>query len=88
LVFIGIMVQTTQINVRLDDFFLGKAKRYAQKHGFSTIQELMKESLREKMFGELMISKEELMLVKKLARASEEKGLWGTEKALFQKLKR
>ena len=88
MVFIGIMTQTTQINVRLDDSFLGKAKKYAQQHGFSTVQELMKESLREKLFGEPMITKEELMLVKKLAKATEEKGLWGTEEELFQKLKR
>jgi hypothetical protein len=87
-VLIGIMTQTTQINVRLDDSFLGKARKYAQKNGFNTVQELMKESLREKLFGEPMITKEELMLVKKLARATEEKGLWGTEEELFQKLKR
>jgi hypothetical protein len=82
------MTQTTQINVRLDDSFLGKARKYAQKNGFSTVQELMKESLREKLFDEPVITKEELMLVKKLAGVTEEKGLWGTEEELFQKLKR
>ena len=88
MVFIGIMAITTQINERMDDSFLNKAKSYAQKHGFGNVQELIKESLREKLFGEPMITKEELMLVKKLAKATEEKGLWGTEEELFQKLKR
>lgn len=82
------MAQTTQINVRLEDAFLVKARKYAQKHGFSTVQELMKESLREKLFNEPIITKEELMLVKKLAKATEENGLLGTEKELFKKLKR
>ncbi len=82
------MTQTTQINVRMDDAFLEKARNYAQKHGFSNVQELMKESLREKLFGEPIITKEEVMLVKKLAKATEEKRLWGTEEELFQKLRR
>jgi hypothetical protein len=68
--------------------FLEKQGSTLKKNGFNTVQELMKESLREKLFGEPMITKEELMLVKKLARATEEKGLWGTEEELFQKLKR
>ena len=82
------MAQTTQINMRMDDDFLGKAKSYAQKHGFSNVQELMKETLREKLFDEPMITKEELMLVRMLAKATEEKNLWGTEEELFEKLKR
>jgi Arc/MetJ-type ribon-helix-helix transcriptional regulator len=82
------MTQTTQINIRLEDSFLGKARKYAQKHGFSNVQELLKESLREKLFDEPMITKEELVLVKKLAKATEEKNLWGTEDELFQKLRR
>ncbi len=82
------MAETTQINVRMEDNFLDKAKGYAQEHGFGNVQELIKETLRERLFGETLITKEELMLVRKLARATEEKNLWGTEEELFEKLRR
>lgn len=79
---------TKQVNLRLSDNLLGKASLYAKKHGFSNIQELIKETLREKMFEQSVISKEELMLVKKLAEVSEKKNLFGTEGELFKKLRR
>ena len=82
------MTTATQLNVRLADPLLDKATTYAKKNGFCNIQELIKESLREKVFGEAIITKEELMLVKKLAQLSEEKNLWETEEKLFNKLKR
>lgn len=81
------MAETTQINVRLEDNFLNRAKTYAQKHGFGNVQELMKETLRERLFP-MELTKEELMLVKKLAQVTEEKNLWGTEEELFSKLER
>ena len=64
------------------------ASEYAKKHGFGNVQELIKESLREKLFEESIITNEELMLVKKLAQLTQEKHLWGTEEQLFKKLKR
>lgn len=82
------MTQTTQINVRMEDNFLNRARRYAQEHGFGNVQELIKESLRERLFGETLITKEELMLVKKLVSATEENNLFGTEEELFGKLRR
>ena len=82
------MTETTQINVRMEDNFLDKAKNYAKKHGFGNVQELIKEALRERLFSETLITKEELMLVKKLAQVTEEKNLWGTEEELFEKFKR
>jgi hypothetical protein len=87
LVFFGIMTTTTQINVRLPDQILSTASHYAKKHGFGNIQELIKESLREKLFP-LELNKEELMLVKKLAQVTEKKNLWGTEEELFNKLRK
>ena len=48
----------------------------------------MKETIREKLFGEPEISKEELALVKKLVNVSEKKNLYGTEEELFTKLNR
>ena len=78
----------TQINLRLPEKVLVSAKSYMEEHGFSTLQEFIKEAIREKLFDELEISKEELTLVKKLVEVSEKKNLYGTEKYLFDKLKR
>ncbi|MBI2575454.1 hypothetical protein HYV82_06240 [Candidatus Woesearchaeota archaeon] len=76
-----------QINVRLPGTILISAKTYAEEHGFSSIQELIKEAIREKLFEQPEISKEELALVRKLVEASEKKNLYGTEEQLFKKLK-
>ena len=81
------MTTTTQINVRLPNQFLVTAKKYVKKHGFSNMQELIKESLREKLFP-AELTKEELVLVKKLAQVTETKNLWGSEEDLFSNLKR
>lgn len=43
-----------QINVRLPKSMLSKAEAYAKKHGFATIQELIKASLREKFEDEFL----------------------------------
>lgn len=39
-----------QLNLRLPDNLLEKARAFAKENGFSNIQELIKESLREKLF--------------------------------------
>jgi len=79
---------STQINLRLSEEFINSAKKQAEAQGFSTIQEFIKEVLREKLFHENEISKEELVLVKKLIQANEEKSLYGTEEELFEKLRK
>ena len=81
-------IMNTQINVRLPEKMIVLAQTYAEKHGFNTMQEFIKELMREKLFGESAISKEELTLVKKLIEASEKKNLYGTEAELFNKLRR
>ena len=81
-------IMNTQINVRLPEKMLVSAQTYVEKHGFNTVQDLIKELMREKLFEEPTISKEELTLVKKLIEASEKKNLYGTEAELFNKLKR
>ena len=78
----------TQINLRLPKSTLTSARSYVKEHGFGTIQEFIKETIREKLFDEPEISKEELALVKKLAEVSEKKNLYGTEEELFKKLGR
>ena len=84
---VSIDTMNTQINLRMPPKMLVSAKSYAEEHGFSTVQEFIKETLREKLFEE-DITKKEMVLVKKLVKATEEKGLYGTEKELFKKLKR
>ena len=81
----GIMGE--QINVRLSEQMLMSAKNYAKANGFDNVQELIKETLREKLF-ETQISNKELALVKKLALASEKNNLYSSEKELFRKLRR
>ncbi len=76
----------TQINVRMSDELLNTAQKYAEKNGFGNVQELMKESLREKLFPS--ITKEELVLVKKLIQVTNKKGLWKSEEELFKALER
>ena len=78
----------TQISLRLPEKMLVSAESYVEKHGFSTLQEFIKELMREKLFEEPLISKKELALVKKLIEASEKKNLYGTEAELFSKLRR
>lgn len=78
----------TQINIRLPEKILISAKSYAEEHGFGTIQDFIKETVREKLFDEPEITKEELDLVKKLVEVSEKKNLYGTEEELFKKLSR
>ena len=78
----------TQINLRLSEKMLSSAKSYANKNGFGTVQEFIKETVREKLFEKPEINKEELILVKKLAEISLKKNLFGTEEELFKRLKR
>ena len=78
----------TQINLRLPQKILVSAKSYAEEHGFGNIQDFIKEAVREKLFDEPEITKEEFELVKKLAEVSEKKNLYGTEEGLFKKLRR
>ncbi len=64
------------------------AKNYAKKHGFASIQEFIKETIREKLFEGPDITKAEYSLVQKLAQVAEKENLYGTEEELFKKTKR
>ena len=86
MVSIGIM--NAQINLRMPQKLLDSVKSYSDEHGYGSIQDFIKETIREKLFDEPEISREELALVRKLAEVSETKKLYGTEKELFDKLRR
>ena len=76
----------TQLNLRLPDNLLKNARKYASSKGFGNVQELIKEVLREKIFEQQEITREEFVLISKLIRASKKNNLYGTEKELFEKL--
>lgn len=77
-----------QINLRMPEKLLKSARTYSEEHGFSNVQEFIKETLRERLFEEPPITKEELFLVNKLTEAAEKEKLYGTEEELFKKLRR
>jgi len=78
----------SQINLRLPNKLLNSAKSYSTEHGFGSIQEFIKETIREKLFDMPEISNNELSMIKKLVEVSEKKKLYGTEKELMNKLRR
>ena len=84
---VSIDIMNTQINLRLPERMIISARKYSEKHGYNTIQDFIKETMREKLFEEGGISKKELILVKKLIEVSEKKDLFGNEKDLFKKLR-
>ena len=55
-----------QINLRLPEKLFLSAREYTEVHGYSSMQEFIKEALREKLFDREDISKEEFDIVKKL----------------------
>ena len=75
----------TQINLRLPEKILVSAKKRADKEGFGTVQEYIKEVLRSELFE--TISSKEVKLVRSLIALSDKNKLYGTEKDLFDKLK-
>jgi len=78
----------TQINLRLPENMLKTAKNYADRNGYGTVQEFIKETLREKLFEEEKLSKKEIMLVKEFVKESNRPGFFGTEKDLLDRFKK
>ncbi|MDA1196365.1 MAG: hypothetical protein O2779_00170 [Nanoarchaeota archaeon] len=77
-----------KINLRMPQTLPTSVKSYSDEHGYGSVQDFIKETVREKLFDEPEISKDELNLVKKLVAVSEKKKLYGTEEELFNKLGR
>jgi len=75
----------TQVNIRLPEKMLVSATKKAEKEGFGTVQEYIKEVLRNDLFT--TITAKEIHLVKRVIALSEKKKLYGTEKELFDTLK-
>ena len=76
-----------QVNLRLPEKLLISAKRYSKKNGFTSVQEFIKETIREKLFKP-EFTKKEIDLIAKFADVCEEKNLFGTEEDLDKALNR
>ena len=66
---------------------LTSAQKYARNYGFSTVQEFIKETVREKLFEE-SLTKKEISLIKKIIKVSKEKNLLVSEEELFKALRK
>ncbi|MDD3083481.1 MAG: ribbon-helix-helix domain-containing protein [Candidatus ainarchaeum sp.] len=75
----------TQINVRLPKTLLKKAQTFSQKNGYSNVQELIRESIRDKIDPELT-PEEHFFLTKMVEGIEQGKVPLGTEKDLFKVL--
>jgi metal-responsive CopG/Arc/MetJ family transcriptional regulator len=84
---VSINIMNSQVNIRLNPKLLSSAKTYAKNKGYSSVQELIKETLREKIFEEKSLSDEEAVLLSKLIDATKSKKLFKTEEELFKKLR-
>jgi hypothetical protein len=71
-----------QINLRLPKKLFLEAEKHSKKYGFSSIQEMIKETLRAKLFKP-EFSKKEIALIEKFAKVCEDKNLYGTEEELY-----
>ena len=57
---------TKQVNLRLPEKLLNAAEDYAEKQGYGTLQEFVKDVLRKALFDQPHLSKEELAQLRKL----------------------
>ena len=80
---VSIDTMNTQINLRLPDTLLSTARTYADEHGFGTVQEFIKETVRQKLFEDEGLTAEESELVKIIYQESEERNDYGTKEELF-----
>jgi Arc/MetJ-type ribon-helix-helix transcriptional regulator len=75
-----------QINVRMPKMLMESASNYAKEFGYSNVQDLMKEALRQKLFDEGEITRKELELIREVKDLSLSKNSYLSEEELFKKL--
>jgi Arc/MetJ-type ribon-helix-helix transcriptional regulator len=85
LISFGIM--TTQINLRLSESMLTLVRKHSESKGFENIQDFIRETIREKIFGEPELTPKEFALVKRIIDSGKKRNLFGTEEELFKKLR-
>lgn len=74
----------SQINIRLPDTLLEAAREYATSHGFGTVQEFIRETVREKLFPDESLTKRERALVKGILEESFKHQSFRSEEELFE----
>jgi len=77
-----------QINIRMPENILIAAERYAKKNGFASMQDLIKEAVREKVYDEPEFTANELALIRKFVKVTEKHGLYGTEEDFYRLAKK
>ncbi|MBU0979960.1 MAG: ribbon-helix-helix domain-containing protein [Nanoarchaeota archaeon] len=77
-----------QINLRLPENLLTAARSYSEDNGYGSIQEFIKDAVREKLFDSSDISKAELKAIRRLIKATGDKSLFRTEEHFKRKLRR
>ena len=55
---------TVQINMKFQENFFELAKEYAERKGYMSVQELVRDALREKIFDTTLTGKEEELLTR------------------------
>jgi len=76
-----------QINLRLPSKLLAKTRQYATEHGYGTVQDLIEETVRERVFEEKLTPKE-MKLVERVIKDADENNGWGTEEELRKILRK
>lgn len=76
-----------QINLRLPPKLLEKTKQYATDHGYGTVQDLIEETVRQRVFAEKLTPRE-MKLVERIIKDADENNGWGTEEELRKVLRK
>lgn len=79
-------METKQLNLKLPVKLLKAGQKYANEYGFRNIQELLAESLRERVFGrdeyDHSFTKKEIELIDKIVSKSKREKIYHSEEEL------
>lgn len=84
-------MQTVQLNLKIPENLYKSASIYAKNFGYQNIQELLKVSVREKIYNEIEYdknyTKKEIDIIEKIVKKLIKKNKFISEEELFRKLK-
>jgi hypothetical protein len=78
---------STQINLRISEKLFSQIRKFSAAQGFENIQDFIRETIRERIYGEPELTPEGFELIRKLIKVADERKLYGTEEELFKKLR-
>lgn len=80
-------IMHTQVNIRMTDELLHKAQAKAKKRGFGSVQEFIRDLVREDVYEyDDSLTKEERELIDRMLALRHKKEAWGTEEDLWKAL--